>query len=122
MLLEHHAAVPAGAGDGRILQHDRTGSRAQEAGQEIEQRRLAATGRAERDDEFLRLKLQVDVIERNDIVATHGVRKHHADVIQIEDRCHGAHASRLVFGESRGPGPKPGTRWLAWISSRPSPS
>jgi hypothetical protein len=48
MLLEHHAAVGAGAGHLPPVEQDAAGRRRQEAGDAVEQRRLAAARRAER--------------------------------------------------------------------------
>ncbi len=53
MFLEDHAPVVTGAGDRRALVQDLAARGAQEAGDDVEKRRLAAAGGAERHYELV---------------------------------------------------------------------
>src|SRR5207302_4244886 len=62
----YDAAVGARAGDGPAIELDRAFGRGEKAGDAIEQRRLAATRRADGDDELAVAHGQIDVGERLD--------------------------------------------------------
>src|SRR5437773_6506640 len=66
MLLEHDAAVGAGAGHRSAVELDRAFGGGEKAGDAIEQRRLAAAGRADGDDELAVAHGEIDVGERFD--------------------------------------------------------
>ena len=63
-MLEHDAAVGAGAGDRLAVDQDGAGLDRQEAADQIKQRRLAAAGRPEQGDEFAVLHLERHLVER----------------------------------------------------------
>ncbi len=73
MLLEHDAAIGAGADDGLAVEQDLAAGRRQEAGNRIEQRGLAAARGAERDDEVAVVHLQVHRRQRLQHAALDGV-------------------------------------------------
>ena len=60
VLLEHDAAVGAGAGHRALVEQDRALRRRQESRNAIEKRCLAAARRADRDDEIARAQRQRD--------------------------------------------------------------
>jgi hypothetical protein len=57
---EHDAAIGAGAADRHAVDAHLARRRRDETGHAVQQRRLSASGRAERDDEFTAVDLQVD--------------------------------------------------------------
>ena len=63
-LLEDQAALWRRSGDGFAVRADRARGRLFEPGDEIEQRALAATGRAQQNDELAGLDLEIDVGQR----------------------------------------------------------
>ena len=58
IVLEHHAALGAGAFDRHAIEGDTPGRRFDEAGNQVQQRGLAAAGRAQGDQQLLGPKLQ----------------------------------------------------------------
>ena len=64
MLLEHDAALGARSDDGPAVEDDFAAGGLHEAGDARQQRRLAAAGRTERDDEVARVEAEVDVGQR----------------------------------------------------------
>jgi hypothetical protein len=67
VVLEHHAAVAAGAGHRLAVDRHLTGGRLLEAGDDAQQGRLAATGGAYQADELAVLDRDVDARERVDL-------------------------------------------------------
>ena len=63
-MLEHDAAVGAGAGDRLAVDADGAGLDRQEAADQIEQRRLAAAGGPEQRDEFAVADFERHLVER----------------------------------------------------------
>ena len=63
-MLEHDAAVGAGAGDRLAVDADGAGFHREKAADQVEQCRLAAAGRAEQRDEFAILHLERHLVER----------------------------------------------------------
>ncbi len=63
-VLKHDAAVGTGRSDRLAFDHDLAGLGGKEAADEIEQRRLAATGRTQQGDELARVDAERDVFER----------------------------------------------------------
>ena len=68
-MLEHDAAIRAGAGDRLAVGDDRAFLDRQEAADQIKQRRLAAAGGPEQSDEFAVLNAERDVVERQNLAA-----------------------------------------------------
>ena len=63
-LLKHHPAVGAGLVDWRAVERQFAAGARLEAGEQVEQGRLAAAGRSEQGNELTVLDLQRDVVER----------------------------------------------------------
>ena len=64
MLLEHHHALAAGPGDLFAVRQHTAGIRFVEAGDEVEQRALAATARADEADELALAHFEAHVLQR----------------------------------------------------------
>ena len=65
VLLEHHAAVRAGAADGLAVDENRTTGRADEAGGHVEQRRLATAARPEQALEAVLRHFEREILHGN---------------------------------------------------------
>src|ERR1700738_3505032 len=65
-VLEHHAAVEPMAGDGPTANADLAAGGGEKAGDDIEQARLAAAGRADNTEKFRRLDAEAYVLDRGD--------------------------------------------------------
>src|SRR4029079_444707 len=63
-LLKHHGAVGAGAGDRLAVQADLAGVRLDQAKQHVEERALAAAGRADDRKEFAFADVDVEALQR----------------------------------------------------------
>ena len=100
MLLEDDAAVGAGTDDRAAVELDRAVGRREEAGNAIEQRRLAAARRADGDDEFAVLDRQVDVRQCVDEAALRSIAN--AEVANGECR-HGRLMIKTAAPECRTP-------------------
>ncbi|MDT4823688.1 hypothetical protein FQZ97_569240 [compost metagenome] len=61
VVLEHHAALGAGAADENAVEADAPGAGADEAGDEVEQRGLAAAGRAQGHQQFAGAEVEGNV-------------------------------------------------------------
>ena len=85
-LLEHHAAVRARPLHLLAVDQRPPGSRLLEAGDDVEQGRLAAAGRAEQADEIIGLDVEIDVVQRQQVAAAPLVGKHLDDVAKLDRR------------------------------------
>ena len=65
-ILEHDAAVHAVAGDGLAADADLAGGGREKAGDDVEQRRLAAARRADQAEELRGLDVEADVLHAGD--------------------------------------------------------
>ena len=86
VFLEYHAAVGTGLGDQLAAGQDLAGSRLREAGDGVQEGRLAAAGRPQQADELAAGDFQVDVFQGDDVGAARG--EDFIDCIDI-DRGHG---------------------------------
>ena len=68
-MLKYDAAVGPGPGDWITVDRDRAGLDRQEAADQIEQRRLAASGRPQQCDEFAILHFERNLIERQHLAS-----------------------------------------------------
>jgi hypothetical protein len=85
--LEHHAAVGAGAGDGPAVEGHGAGGRPVEAGDDAQQRGLAATRGAEDGDEIALAHRQVDGRQRLHRIAAAHAREGARDALD-DDAAH----------------------------------
>ena len=70
VILEHHAAVAPGAGDRLAGNRNAPGRRLLEAGDDAQERRFSATGRADHADELALWNRQIDRCQRLDLAVT----------------------------------------------------
>src|SRR5690606_18585380 len=80
VLLEDERHVGGRPGDALALELDDARRRPQEAGDALEERRLAASGRADDDHELARVHLEADVADRLD-----AARRGLVDLAQVLD-------------------------------------
>ena len=91
-LLEHHAAIRAGAGHRIAVDADRAGVGIDEAAHDVQERALAAAARADHGDELALARGEALDIQDLERLAILGIRLAEAGDLQRD----GAHAVRLA--------------------------
>src|SRR5262249_21215914 len=114
VLLEDHAAVGPGAGDGLAIHHEPARRRADEPRDRVEHRRLAAPRGAQERDELAGLGRQVEAADR-----LHGPAVAPEPDGHVLDLDEPAHASSLAVRGSQGMRRAP-TRRMSRLDSMPS--
>src|SRR5213080_1309884 len=87
VLLEHDAAVRTGSRDGTAVDQHLAGGRTEKAGDDVQQRRLAAAGGTEQADELVLGDVDIDVEQRRRLTAGRDERTRQPADVDLHRGC-----------------------------------